>query len=323
MGWPWTGGPGWGWEVPPARGDREASGYGSQKAPHRLSLAPGIPAGLALGELGWHRDTQAGSHRGCPRGAGKAPHHVPIPEPHSSTGRWGRKQWLALEAGGGRALAPWLGQRDRQGGQQTCWSPPKCPRQPGSEWGTPGIWGWDTAGDGDSGAPAPWPWCPQLLPRPAPPSVGQHPKNCTRLQNCAAECSEGWGRPSGSPRPPPPCWAPGGNGISPLSQPLPGRTHSLLLPGHAHAPSCDPVPSAGGDTRVLLPPLGKPVGKGREQKRAPLPGGAFGRGEDVRCAEGGAGRGCPAPEKRGGAAWRSVAQRGSPSLPLPSPLPLR
>lgn len=72
-------------------------GYGSQKAPRRLSLAPGIPAGLALGELGWHWETRGqvrlwvSPPRLVPQGSGKPPHHLPVPEPHPSTGWGGQK----------------------------------------------------------------------------------------------------------------------------------------------------------------------------------------------------------------------------------------
>lgn len=78
-------------------------GYGSQKAPRRLSLAPGIPAGLALGELGWHWETRGqvrlwvSPPRLVPQGSGKPPHHLPVPEPHPSTGWGGRNLGLALE----------------------------------------------------------------------------------------------------------------------------------------------------------------------------------------------------------------------------------
>lgn len=120
-------------------------GYGSQKAPRRLSLAPGIPAGLALGELGWHWETRGqvrlwvSPPRLVPQGSGKPPHHLPVPEPHPSTGWGGAETWgwpwrSQLPVGWrGPALAPpTAGNRGRGKSRQVhrqraCRAPPNCP----------------------------------------------------------------------------------------------------------------------------------------------------------------------------------------------------
>lgn len=122
-------------------------GYGSQKAPQRLSLAPSIPAGLALAELGWHWETRARSGCGClhprlvPRGGGKPPHQLLVPEPHPST-VGGRDQGLALEVpagllgGGGPALAPQLRTAGQGRAADTQNAPAHWPQPfPGSKWG--------------------------------------------------------------------------------------------------------------------------------------------------------------------------------------------
>lgn len=126
------------------RETREALGYGSQKAPRRLTLAPGIPARLALAELGWHWETQARFVCGCPHPGLDPPGAVGSPcttsQPQSCIQARGvaRNQGLALEvpAGllgwGGPAPAPQLetGGEARAGkltGKQACCPPPNCP----------------------------------------------------------------------------------------------------------------------------------------------------------------------------------------------------
>lgn len=96
---------------------------------------------------------------------------------HIPTLGGGRNPWLALEApvglwGGGAKHWPhgWDRGTGRGGSKRA--------DHPQSASGSQGVSGAHREfGAGSQQAPGPWPWCPQLLPHPASPSVGQHPKN--------------------------------------------------------------------------------------------------------------------------------------------------
>lgn len=278
-------------------------GYGSQKAPRRLSLAPGIPAGLALGELGWHWETRGqvrlwvSPPRLVPQGSGKPPHHLPVPEPHPSTGWGGRNLGLALEVPAARWVeGPSTGppnsweqrERQEQASSQAA-SLPGTPKLP-----LPGGHSPSQAARGERRQP---PTVPKRCSRgkryrptgptpkgagraqclglgrnrrwgqrsPRPVAMGLYPLAAT-LPSCLTQyhpqcrtVGSGWGCPPtavgqqipepaltskivqphtakagglplGSPHPPPPRWARGGDGTSPLFPSPHSRTRSIILP---------------------------------------------------------------------------------------------